>query len=124
MNVYYSIDDLDLDDGPIIVNMIVERANGQQIVSSLAPDAVVERDELKAQLKDLESVKASNLQSAYELEECRRVRNEHYGNFNRVRDERDELKAQLKSVCEERDQLALEVLRHKLVCVKTPKEES
>lgn len=58
MNVYYSIDDLDLSDGPVIVNMNIERANGQQIVSSPAPDAVVEEFDLQGLVDSAEDVES------------------------------------------------------------------
>lgn len=121
MNVYYNIDDLDLSDGPVIVNMIIERANGQQIVSSLAPDAVVEefniqglvdsaevlREEVKGLVTDLEWVKGANLRLTAELEECRRVRDQHYHNLKSAREKKA-------SLVEERDSLSLELRHYKL----------
>ena len=124
MNLYYSIDDLSLDDGPIIVNMIVERADGKQFAASQASDAVVEEFDIqglvdaaeydnmkrrmhaeridryqaevenvsereKALVTDLESLKGENLRLTYELEECRRDRDEHYLNWKNVRSELD-----------------------------------
>lgn len=187
MNVYYNIDDLNLEDGPIIVNMIIERANGQQSVSSLAPDAVVEefdiqglvdsaevedlkrclriarksRDDAWAQashlenvkeslVTDLERAKSANLRLTSELEDCKRVRDEHYHNYNGARGEVaelsgklrelrndwqsarvdvtqlsgtiDELRKEIFQLTEERDRFSIELLRHKLVCNKTLKD--
>lgn len=125
MNVYYSIDDLNLSDGPVIVNMIIERENGQQSVSSLAPDAVVEEFNLQGlvdaaeveQLKaELEECKIANLRMTSELGRRARDRDEFYRIYKTTRDEIAELSGKLKecerarnSVCKERDEFADEL---------------
>ena len=121
MNLYYSIDDLSLDDDPIIVNMIVERANGQQIVSSLAPDAVVEEFDIQRLVdvaehaeteRRMHSERIDRYQAEVELEELKRVRDALYRDYNSALADKksliekvDELEGQCSKLAKQRDKL-------------------